>query len=139
MPIIDRTKFTADPKGDGLIGLVPFDGRTAAVSISFSTERSAVAWDTAERILTVLRDDMSLVEQVVRDLMSRLGTANENTPDGRRKMERMLSRLARSDMTCNITASGAGSVYFREPRFTGHCIGLQFHEGGKLALATLAG
>src|SRR4051812_5581867 len=108
------------------------------VTVSSSTGKLDETWANAERVLTCLRDQMSSVEDAVRDLISRLGTPSEETPKGRRKIERLLGQLSESDMTCHIYEDTA-SVYFDAPRMTDHVIEVQFAAGGKLASASIAG
>jgi hypothetical protein len=137
MSIVDRAKFSPEPEHGGFTGSVQLNGRTASVIVRSSTGNVEQAWTNAERVLTCLRDQMSSVEDAVRDLISRLGTPSEETPKGRRKFERLLGRLSESDMTCHIYEDTA-SVYFDAPRMTDHVIEVQF-AGGKLASATIAG
>ena len=138
MPIVTRTNFASDPTHGGFTGSVQLDSRTATVAVRPSPGSIDAAWDNAERVLTFLRDQMPLIEQAVRDLFSRLGSPSEDTPAGRRKIERMLGRLRECDMTCRIH-DDAASVYFDAPRLTDHVIEVQFTKGGKLASATVAG
>ncbi len=138
MVIVDRSKFSREPDHDGFASTVQLGGRNANVSVRSSTGNIEQAWNQAELVLTFLRDQMPSVEEAVRDLFSRIGTPNEDTPKGRRKIERMLGELRESGMTCRIYDDGA-AVYFDTPRMTDHIIELQFTRGGKLALATIAG
>lgn len=138
MPIVDPTKFTPDLAQGGFVGSVRIDARNAVVFVRSPHGNIEAAWDNAERVLSCLCDEMPSVEQAVRELFSRLGRPNEDTPGGRRRIERLLGRLAESDVTCTIYDDKA-SVYFDAPRLTDHCIEVQFGQGGTLALATLAG
>jgi hypothetical protein len=146
MPTVDRTKFSPEPKHGGFTGLVQLSGRSAGVTVRSTTGNVEQAWVNAERVLTCLRDQMSSVEAAVRDLFSRLATPDEDTPKGRRKMERalgnmerMLVELGESDVTCLIYDDSA-SVFFNAPRMEGgHVIEVRFARGCKLILATIAG
>jgi hypothetical protein len=131
MPIVDRAEFSPQPEHEGFSGSVQLNGRSASVTIRSLTGNVERAWANAERVLTCLRDQMSCVEDAVRGLVSRLGTPSEDTPRGRREIERLLGQLSESDMTCRIYDDTA-SVYFDAPRMTDHVIEVQF-TGGKLA------
>jgi hypothetical protein len=138
MPIVDRTTFSPEPERGGFTGLVQLNGRSAKVIVRSTTGSIEQSWANAEHVLTCLREQMSLVEDAVRGLISRLGTPSEDTPKGRRKIEQLLGQLSQSDMTCQIYEETA-SVFFDAPRLSDHVIRVQFAAGGKVASATIAG
>jgi hypothetical protein len=135
--IIDRTRFENEPKGVGFIGAVQLGSRLAKVHVRSSGETEK-AWNHAELILAYLQGQMNCVEEAVRDLLLRLDGFSEDTPKGRRKIERLLSQVSESNIICVIQDDRA-FVYLDQPRLTDHFIELQFRSGAKLVSATIAG
>jgi hypothetical protein len=137
MPLIDRNRFEIEPDRGGFVGTVQLGGRSAKVHINDSAELEK-AWHHAELILAYLQNQMNCVEESVRELLLRLEGFSEESPKGRRKIVRLLSKVNESDLTCEIHEERA-KVYLDEPRLTDHIIELHFRSGAKLVLATISG
>ena len=135
---IDRAQFKPDTENNALVGSIQLDGRIAQIRLKSPTGELQTAWDNLDCVVTCLREQMPLIETAVREMLSGLGRLDEDTPAGRRKIERLLGQLASSNVSCLIYEHSA-SVFFDTPRLTGHCIEVQLGSAGKIVCATIAG